>query len=153
MRFPTMWYVRPPKPQISLRICAVWAEPLLVAWIFYECTATDGTSFWVSKLKRRLHKLVRVYSCQNATLLEITCCGSYISYLLRNFYGLDNSRGSHIKQTQHSRHWGIANADQQFTGLPLFILLNTSQACVFILQNFSKTPGCHSIFTLNIYNL
>ena len=27
MRFPTMWYVRPAKPQISLRICAVWSEP------------------------------------------------------------------------------------------------------------------------------
>ena len=26
LRFPTMWYV-----------CAVWLEPLLVAWIFYEC--------------------------------------------------------------------------------------------------------------------
>ena len=25
------------KPQISLRICTVWSEPLLVAWIFYEC--------------------------------------------------------------------------------------------------------------------
>ena len=30
MRFPTMWYVRPSKPQISLRIRAVWSEPLLV---------------------------------------------------------------------------------------------------------------------------
>ena len=37
MRFPTMWYVRPTKPQTSLRIRAVWSEPLLVAWIFYEC--------------------------------------------------------------------------------------------------------------------
>ena len=37
MRFPTMWYVRPAKPQISLRIRAAWSEPLLVAWIFYEC--------------------------------------------------------------------------------------------------------------------
>ena len=27
----------------------------------------------VSKLKRRLQRLVRVYTCQNATLLEITC--------------------------------------------------------------------------------
>ena len=36
MRFPTMWYVPPVKPQISLRIRAVWAEPLLVAWIFYN---------------------------------------------------------------------------------------------------------------------
>ena len=35
MRFPTMWYVRPAKPQISLRICAAWSEPLLDAWIFY----------------------------------------------------------------------------------------------------------------------
>ena len=29
-RFPTMWYVRPAKPRISLRIRAVWPEPLLV---------------------------------------------------------------------------------------------------------------------------
>ena len=35
--FPTMWYVWPAKPQISLRICAVWSEPLLVTRIFYEC--------------------------------------------------------------------------------------------------------------------
>ena len=27
-------------------------------------------------LKRRLHRLVLVYTCQNATLLEITCHGS-----------------------------------------------------------------------------
>ena len=31
MRFPTMWYVRAAKPQISLRIRAVKSEPLLVA--------------------------------------------------------------------------------------------------------------------------
>ena len=37
MSFPTMWYLRQAKPQISLRICAVWPEPLLVAWIFYDC--------------------------------------------------------------------------------------------------------------------
>ena len=37
MRFPTMWYVGPAKPQISLRICTVCSEPLLVAWIIYEC--------------------------------------------------------------------------------------------------------------------
>ena len=36
-RFPTMWYVRPAKPQISLRIRAVWSEPLQVAWVFYDC--------------------------------------------------------------------------------------------------------------------
>ena len=37
MGFPTMWYVRLAKPQISLRICAVWSEPLQVAVIFIEC--------------------------------------------------------------------------------------------------------------------
>ena len=37
MRFPTIWYLRPAKPQISLRIRAVWSEPLLVARISYEC--------------------------------------------------------------------------------------------------------------------
>ena len=26
----TLWYVRPAKPQISLRIRAVWSEPLLI---------------------------------------------------------------------------------------------------------------------------
>ena len=43
MRFPSMWYVRPAKAQTSLRICAVWSEPLLVAWIFYNYWATDWT--------------------------------------------------------------------------------------------------------------
>ena len=34
------------------------------------------TAFGDSKLKRRLPRLVSVYSCQNATLLEITCPSS-----------------------------------------------------------------------------
>ena len=33
----TMRCVGSAKPQISLCICTVWSEPLLVAWIFYEC--------------------------------------------------------------------------------------------------------------------
>ena len=44
----------------------------------HEFEATDWTSFRVSKLKRRLHRLVWVYSCQNGTLLEITCCVSIV---------------------------------------------------------------------------
>ena len=76
MRFPTIWYVWPAKPQISLRICAVWSEPLLVARISYECSATDWTPFEISKPKRMLHRLVWVCTCQNATLLGITCHGS-----------------------------------------------------------------------------
>ena len=72
-RFPTMWYVHPAKAQISLHKWAVWSEPLPVAWIFY-----DWTSFGVSKLKKKLHRLVWVYTCQNATLLEISLCGSIV---------------------------------------------------------------------------
>ena len=82
MRFPTLWYVQPTTAQISLRMRAVWSEPLLIAWIFYECKATDRTSFEVSKLKRRLHTLVWDYTCQNATLLKITCRGSNVLGIL-----------------------------------------------------------------------
>ena len=77
IRFPTIWYVRPAKPQISLRIRAVWSEPLLVAWVFYDCDATDWTPFGVSMLRSRLHRLVWVYTCQNVKLLEISCHGSF----------------------------------------------------------------------------
>ena len=76
----TVVYVRPAKPQISLPIHTVWSEPLLVAWLFDEYSASDRTSFGVSKLKRRLHRLVRVYTCQNTTLLEITHRGSIKPY-------------------------------------------------------------------------
>ena len=85
--FPKMWYVRPVKPQFSLCICAVWSEPLQVAWIFYECKVSDWTTFGVSELKRRLHRLVWVYTCQNGAVLEITCRGSWswnIELCLRN---------------------------------------------------------------------
>ena len=38
--------------------------------------------YWlVSKLKRRLHRLVWVCTCQNATLLEITCRGSNLTHI------------------------------------------------------------------------
>ena len=77
MRFPTIWYVRPAKAQTRLRIHAVWSEPLLVAWIFHKCSATDWTSFGASKPKRKLQRLVRVYTCQNVKLLKISCHGSY----------------------------------------------------------------------------
>ena len=44
--------------------------------LFYDCQATNWTPFGVSKHLRRLQRLVRVYTCQNTTLLEITCTGS-----------------------------------------------------------------------------
>ena len=43
IRFPTMWYVQPAKAQTSLRICTVWSEPLLVAWIFFYSKSTYWT--------------------------------------------------------------------------------------------------------------
>ena len=46
-------------------------------------------SFGVSKLKRRLHRLVCVYICQNATLLEITCHGSINFYYALLTKGLE----------------------------------------------------------------
>ena len=53
--------------------CTVWSESLPVAWIFYGSQTTNWISFGVSKHKRRLHRIVWVYTCQNATLLEISC--------------------------------------------------------------------------------
>ena len=83
MRFQTMWYARPAKAQTSMRIRKVWSEPLLAAWIFYEYQTTDLTSFGVSMLNRRLHRLVWVYTSQNATLLEISCHGPIIRIKLK----------------------------------------------------------------------
>ena len=47
-------------------------------WMFNDCWATDWTLSEASKLKRKLHWLVWVYTCPNTTLLEITCHGSII---------------------------------------------------------------------------
>ena len=96
--FPTILYVRPAKAQTSLRICAVWSVPLLVAWIFYNCLATDGIAFGLSKLKRRLHMLVWVYTCQNALLLEITCHGSYMLNASKNVTVYNITLGSALAQ-------------------------------------------------------
>ena len=79
-RFPTISFVRRANAQTSLRIRTVWSEPLLVIWILYDCKVTHRTSFGVSKLNRALHRLVWVYSCQNAKLWEITCHSSYGIY-------------------------------------------------------------------------
>ena len=84
MRFPAMWYLRPAKPQISLLRRAVWSEPLLVTWVFYDCQATNWTPFGVSKLKRWLQRLVWVYTCQKVKLLELSCRGSI--YIEKNVF-------------------------------------------------------------------
>ena len=55
MRLLTMWYVHRAKAQIRLRICAVWSETLLDAWILYECKATDWTPFEAAQAHVSLH--------------------------------------------------------------------------------------------------
>ena len=37
MKFPTHLYVQPVKAQTSLPIRAVWSDPLLVAWMYWDC--------------------------------------------------------------------------------------------------------------------
>ena len=93
MSFPLIWYVRPAKALTSLRIRAVWSEPLLVVWKFYDCQATDRTAFGVSKLKKMLYRYVGVYTCQNATLLEISCrCSTCL--IKKGWYSSFGSNGS-----------------------------------------------------------
>ena len=62
MRFPTMWYVRPAKAQISLRIVIFYAQSdqSICSSLDYTMTVKLLTEnhFGVSKLKRRLYKLV-----------------------------------------------------------------------------------------------
>ena len=66
MRFPTMWYVRQ-------AACAyAQSDQSLCYSLEYSM---DGKllneQHLVSILKRRVHRLICAYSCQNATLLEI----------------------------------------------------------------------------------
>ena len=77
MRFPTIWYVRPAKTQISLRI-AQSDQSICLSHEYYMTVKLliEQHLEFPSLLKRRLHRLVWIYSCQNATLLEITCRGS-----------------------------------------------------------------------------
>ena len=60
--------------QQRLSLIRAFANRLNILWVL----SYWWTSFGVSKLKRSLHRLVWVYTCQNATLLEITCRGSFL---------------------------------------------------------------------------
>ena len=79
MWFPTMWYGRPAKAQISLQLRAVWSEPLPVAWIFYYSKANDRTAFGDSTLKggctgspESTH--VKMPHCWKAHVAAHSCC-------------------------------------------------------------------------------
>ena len=62
------------QPAHTRRLIRVFACRLIIIWVL---------SYWsnlisFSKLNRRLHRFVWVYTCQNGTLLEITCLVSNI---------------------------------------------------------------------------
>ena len=78
--------------QQSLRSVCAYAH-----WLFYECKATDWISLGVSKLNRRLHRLVWVYSCQNDTLPH--CWKTHVPVQLYNYYTCAQSSLDHL----HSR--------------------------------------------------
>ena len=116
----------------------VWSEPLLVAWIFYECKATNGTSFGVSRFKRRLPSLVWVYTCQNATLLEISCHGS-------------NEVCSCQRDTQLLVDWWLNNRFWMFWNL---CMLGNFHAFVVVSWLFSKLTCSKKFFrnTIRVSN-
>ena len=53
----------------------VWYFMRIVCQQIWICCLLQiiGGALWV---KMRLHRLVRVFTCQNTTMFEITCCGS-----------------------------------------------------------------------------
>ena len=55
-----------------------------------------------SKLKRRLHRLVQVFICPNATLLEITCQGSIIIIF---FLFYSNAFDIHVHDMYTGQSW------------------------------------------------
>ena len=64
------------QPAHTRSLIRAFASRLSILWVL------SLTWFGVSKLKMRLHRLVWVYNCQNATLLEITCRGSKFYHFL-----------------------------------------------------------------------
>ena len=61
-----------------------------------------------SKLKRRLQGLIRVYTCQNATLLEISSTSSYFFVWLKGFckkYLLKNTTKNKLEASISMSLW------------------------------------------------
>ena len=75
--------------------------------------ATDRTSFGVSKLKRRLRRLNPVYTCQNATLLEITCLGSYV-FASADFFKINYFKEIFQEQYQSVKLLGSSSGSKLF---------------------------------------
>ena len=89
MRFPTMSYVRPANPQISLRICLCYLlEYSMIVKLLtghdLEFLSLKGGCTGPSESTR-----------QNATLFEILCHGSKISWWFCNH--MTQTGGQHLK--------------------------------------------------------
>ena len=69
MRFPTMWYMRPAKPQISLRIRAVWirafANRLNILWLL---------SYWLNSFLEFLSLKESYTGSSESTLVKMPHC-------------------------------------------------------------------------------
>ena len=108
MIFQTMWYVRPAKTQISLRIHAVWSEPLLVAWIFYDCKLLTEHNLEFLSIKggctgSSVSTLVKMLHCGKSHVAShfslastfpfkpTTSSKVWVHYSVNNIYSLDIS--------------------------------------------------------------
>ena len=63
------------QPAHTCSLIRAFASHLSILWLLSYWLKPFG----VSKLKRRLQRLVGIFTCQNATLLDIPCTGSNIS--------------------------------------------------------------------------
>ena len=76
------------QPAHSRSLIRAFASRLNILWLL----SYWPNMIWSSKPKRRLHRLVWVFTCQNATLLETTCHGSlYVHF--KNWNTKQLSRG------------------------------------------------------------
>ena len=66
------------QPALTSSLIRAFATRLSILWLL----ATDWTPFGVSRLKRRLQRLVWVCTCQNATLLQISRTGSILLHYI-----------------------------------------------------------------------
>ena len=79
--------VRPAKTQISLGIRPVWSESSLSAWRKLGPLATHWVHSKDSDQTRRMPRLIWVFAGRTATLLVLSCRGSFTVYLFQaNFY-------------------------------------------------------------------
>ena len=70
--------VRPAKTQISLGICPVWSESSLSAWRKLGSLATHWVHSEDSDKTGRMPRLIWVYAGRTATLLVLSCRGSFV---------------------------------------------------------------------------